>query len=363
MRILMLIPHARVRGPMGRIIELLNGALRDLGCEVETAPWGRHTDDEGLARKLVGRFADGRSVRRMLSVSKPDCIIVQTSHDWRAIVRDLVLVRAIRRHAPPIVLEFHGSRADLLSGPGQRALKRATLLLLRAVDGAFLLSSEELECFRAIAPERRFEVVSHPFEPLAGTGTRNGGQAQSSASPARLLFAGRLFAEKGVFDVLDAVELLVRRRGVHLVVAGAGSAESELARQIAARNLGSHVTLTGHLPPMSLAREYAGADVFVFPTYYSGEGFPTVIAEAMGAGLPIVTTRMRGITDHLRDGINALFVPARDPDAVAEAVERLLADEQLRERMANANIEAVKAFAPERVARAYLEALHRVLRG
>jgi glycosyltransferase involved in cell wall biosynthesis len=72
---------------------------------------------------------------------------------------------------------------------------------------------------------------------------------------------------------------------------------------------------------------------------------------------------MRGITDHLRDGINALFVPARDPDAVAEAVERLLADEQLRERMANANIEAVKAFAPERVARAYLEALHRVLRG
>jgi glycosyltransferase involved in cell wall biosynthesis len=361
MRILMLIPHARVRGPMGRIIELLNGALRKLGCEVETAPWGRHTDDEGLARKLVGRFADGRSVRRMLSVSKPDCIIVQTSHDWRAIIRDLVLVRAIRRHAPPIVLEFHGSRADLLSGPGQRALKRATLLLLRAVDGALLLSSEELECFRAIAPEKRFEVVSNPFEPLAGTGKRNG--RQSSASAARLLFAGRLFAEKGVFDVLDAVELLIRQRGVHLVVAGAGSAESELARRIAARNLGSHVTLTGYLPPTSLAREYAEADVFVFPTYYPGEGFPTVIAEAMGAGLPIVTTRMRGITDHLREGINALFVPARNPKAVAEGVETLLGDEQLRKRMADANIEAVKAFAPERVARAYLEALHRVLDG
>jgi glycosyltransferase involved in cell wall biosynthesis len=172
-----------------------------------------------------------------------------------------------------------------------------------------------------------------------------------------------LFAEKGVFDVVDAVELLIERRRVHLVVAGAGSAESELARRIAARNLGSHVTLAGHLPPASLAREYSEADVFVFPTYYSGEGFPTVIAEAMGAGLPIVTTRMRGITDHLRDGINALFVPARDPDAVAGAVERLLADEQLRKRMTDANIEAVKAFAPERVARAYLEALHRVLLG
>jgi glycosyltransferase involved in cell wall biosynthesis len=250
-----------------------------------------------------------------------------------------------------------------LSSPGQRALKRATLQLLRAVDGALLLSSEELECFRAIAPEARFEVVSNPFEPLAGTGPRNGGLARTAASPARLLFAARLFEEKGVFDVLDAVELLIRRRRAHLVVAGAGSAEPELERRIAARNLGSHVTLTGHLPATSLAREYAEADVFVFPTYYPGEGFPTVIAEAMGAGLPIVTTRMRGITDHLRDGINALFVPARDPDAIAGAVERLLEDEQLRESMATANLEAVKAFAPERVAREYLEALHLVLRG
>jgi len=363
MRILMLIPHARVRGPMGRIIELLNDGLRDLGCEIETAPWGRHTDDEGLVRKLIGRFQDGLGVRRMLSVSQPDCVVVQTSHDWRAIVRDLVLVRTIGRHAPPIVLEFHGSRIDLLSSPGHHALKRATLLLLRAVEGALLLSSEELECFRAIDPQTRFEVVSNPFEPLAGTGTRNGAELRTEASPARLLFAARLFEEKGVFDVLDAVELLLERRRAHLVVAGAGSAESELARRIAARNLGSHVTLTGYLPPGSLAREYAEADVFVFPTYYRGEGFPTVIAEAMGAGLPIVTTRTRGITDHLRDGINALFVPARDPEAVAEAVERLLTDEQLRERMAKANIESVRAFAPERVAREYLEALHRVLDG
>jgi glycosyltransferase involved in cell wall biosynthesis len=348
---------------MGRIIELLNGALRDLGCEVETAPWGRQTDDEGLARKLVGRFADGLGVRRMLSVSEPDCIIVQTSHDWRAIVRDLALVRTIGRRSPPIVLEFHGSRSDLLSSPGHRALKRATLLLLQGVDGALLLSSEELECFRAIAPKARFEVVSNPFEPLPGTERRNGGEPRTAASPARLLFAARVFEEKGVFDALDALELLTRRREAHLVVAGAGSAESELARRVAARNLESHVTLTGHLPAASLAQEYADADVFVFPTYYPGEGFPTVIAEAMGAGLPIVTTRMRGITDHLRDGVNALFVPARDPGAVARAVERLLEDEQLRERMSSANIEAVKGFAPEPVARAYLEALHRVLDG
>ena len=349
---------------MGRISELLIGGLRDLGCEVDTAPWGRHTDDEGAVHKLVGRFADALSIRRLVSVSKPDCIVVQTSHDSRAVARDLVLVPLIRRHVRTIVLQWHGSRADLVSGPGEQMLKRATRLLLRGTDGVFLLSSEELACFRPLASDTRLEVVSNPFVPLAGTEGRTGGPAPASeGSPARLLFVGRLLPEKGVFDALDALDLLVQRRPAHLVIAGAGAAEPELERRVAARGLEPHVTLAGHLPPTSLAQQYADADVFVFPTYHPVEGFPTVIAEAMGAGLPIVTTPVRGITDHLRDGVNALFVPARDPRAVAEAIESLLADDELRGRMGDANIEAVEAFAPERVAREYLAALHRVMDG
>jgi glycosyltransferase involved in cell wall biosynthesis len=224
-----------------------------------------------------------------------------------------------------------------------------------------VLSSEELASFRPLASHTRLEVVSNPFVPLAGT--QNAERARPATSSGRLLFVARLLPAKGVFDVLDALSLLLGRRKAHLVIAGAGPAEPELERRVAARNLESAVTLAGHLPPASLARKYAEADVFVLPTYHPVEGFPTVIAEAMGAGLPIVTTRMRGITDHLADEVNALFVPARDPEAIAVAVEKLLADDGLRERMREANLQAVKAFAPDRVARAYLEALRRVAHG
>jgi glycosyltransferase involved in cell wall biosynthesis len=363
MRILMLVPHSQVRGPIGRIVELLIPALGDLGCEVETVPWGRHTDDEGPVSKLVGRLADAFRVRRVLeSRPRPDAIVVQTSHDWRSLARDLVLVRVLGRRAPPTVLQWHGSRADLVSGRGQRTLKRATLLLLRAVTGALVLSSEERASFGKLAPNARIEVVSNPFVPLTDPGKRD--PARPAAAPARLLFVARLLPEKGVFDAVAALGLLLGRgRRAGLVIAGAGPAEPELKRTIAALRLESSVTLAGHLPQTSLAREYEEADVFVFPTYHPVEGFPTVIAEAMGAGLPIVTTRMRGITDHLRDGVNALFVPAQDPDAVAAATERLLADDELQGRMGDANREAVKAFAPGPVARAYLEALHRVVNG
>jgi glycosyltransferase involved in cell wall biosynthesis len=361
MRILMLVPNAGVRTPMGRISELLIGGLRDLGCEVETAPWGRHTDDEGVGRKLVGRFTDALDVRRLLSAAKPDCIVVQTSHDSRALARDLVLVRMIRRHVRTIVLQWHGSRADLVSDSGRHTLKGATRLLLKKTDGVFVLSSEELACFRPLASGARFEVVSNPFVPLPGTRGRTNSQGPST-TPARLLFVARLLPEKGVFDVLDALALLDPRKA-ELVIAGAGPAQRELEQRVAQGRLEPRVTLTGHLSPEALAREYAEADVFVLPTYHPVEGFPTVIAEAMSAGLPIVTTRMRGITDHLRDGVNALFVPARQPDAVAGAIERLLSDDALRTRMSKANIEAVRAFTPERVSRDYLDALRRVADG
>ena len=120
--------------------------------------------------------------------------------------------------------------------------------------------------------------------------------------------------------------------------------------------LGEDVELAGYLDADTLARAYAASDAFVFPTAFV-EGFPTVLAEAMAAGLPIVTTAVRGAVDHLRDEINAIFVPAHDPRAIAAAVGRLLTDTALREAMSYANREKVKEFAPANVVEAYVAAI------
>ena len=95
---------------------------------------------------------------------------------------------------------------------------------------------------------------------------------------------------------------------------------------------------------------------FVLPTYFA-EGFPLSVMEAMGHGLPIITTPIRGCADYLSDGENALFVPARDPAALARAVERLLGDDALRARMSAANLARVADFAPARVMPHYADIL------
>ena len=120
------------------------------------------------------------------------------------------------------------------------------------------------------------------------------------------------------------------------------------------------VELAGYLEGEKLARLYSTADVFALPTSWY-EGFPTVILEAMAAGLPIVTTRSRGPADHLIEGQHALFVPPGSPQELASALKRLLVDSELRTRMADANREKVREFDPDIVAAEYFLALKQIV--
>jgi glycosyltransferase involved in cell wall biosynthesis len=82
-----------------------------------------------------------------------------------------------------------------------------------------------------------------------------------------------------------------------------------------------------------------------------------VFLEAMSMGLPIVTTRLRGAADRLAEGVNALFVPSQHPDALASALEHVLADDDLRATMSANNLAKVREFAPEVVAPQYLSVI------
>jgi len=102
--------------------------------------------------------------------------------------------------------------------------------------------------------------------------------------------------------------------------------------------------------------------VFALPTTHY-EGFPTVILEAMGAGLPIVTTRSRGAPDHLVEGEHVLFVPPHDPEALAERLVLTLTDGELNRRLGDANREKIRGFDPDLVAADYLAALQAIAAG
>jgi len=145
-----------------------------------------------------------------------------------------------------------------------------------------------------------------------------------------------------------------------LLVVGSGANERQVKARMARLDLSDCVTLTGYLTGDLLEKAFQTSNVFVLPTYWM-EGFPVVIGEAMSAGLPIVTTHVRGAADHLEEGINACFVPQRDPAALSETLIRLLANPITLAKMAQANREKIKEFAPLVVAQRYLRVLEEVV--
>ncbi len=185
--------------------------------------------------------------------------------------------------------------------------------------------------------------------------------AKGKAKPpgTELLFVGRLRYYKGVDDLLRA---LVQVPTARLTVVGDGPMRGEweaLARQL---GLAERVTFTGEVPDDELPARYAAAALFVLPANARAEAFGTVLLEAMAAGLPCITTEVgTGTSWVVQHGVTGLVVPPRDPEALAQAIVRLLQDRALRRRMGQAGRERVEQhFSVERMVQA-TEALYEKL--
>jgi glycosyltransferase involved in cell wall biosynthesis len=357
MRIFMLVPNPAARGPVGKHTSHLVAALRSLGCTVVTHTWGSRREDESLPARITQRLRDVLSVRRGLQNEAFDVAVVKTAHDWRTLLRDIAVVLVIRRRKRPIILQLHGSRASVLVEPGHRAFKLVSALLLGLVDGIMVLSTEEQRQWQTFRRRPPIFTVKNPYVRSLPT---DASEPMPISADMRVLFVGRLIEEKGVFDLVEAFSQILEQTQCDLVLVGAGEHEDRLRNRI--RNLGleDHVTMRGYLSGPALMDSYQASTIFVLPSYWA-EGFPTVLAEAMDAALPIITTPIRGAADHLLTGENALFVEPRDRNGLASAIVALLRDPDLRARMGKANRARLRIFEPERVAAEYLDVLKSVV--
>jgi glycosyltransferase involved in cell wall biosynthesis len=156
-----------------------------------------------------------------------------------------------------------------------------------------------------------------------------------------LLAVGRLVEKKG-FDRLVQACALLRQRGVALrcrIVGEEGSAGPALRAQIAALGLSDCVQLQGAMAQDCLREVYRSAHVFALPCRVmedgDRDGFPNVLAEAMAMGVPVVSTPISGIPEMIDDGVHGLLVDG-SATALADAIERLLADATLHAQLAAA---------------------------
>jgi len=185
--------------------------------------------------------------------------------------------------------------------------------------------------------------------------------ADSAPHLSTLLFVGRLRYYKGLDWLIRALMPVPAR----LIIAGTGPMEAEWRALAAALGVAERTAWLGEVPDDDLPALYHLADLFVLPASHPSEAFGLVQVEAMAAGLPVVSTELGTGTSYVnQDGVTGLVVPARDADALAAAINALLADPSRRAAMAAAARQRVAAefdldVMVTRVLQVYEEALRR----
>ncbi|MBI5035087.1 MAG: glycosyltransferase family 4 protein [Chloroflexi bacterium] len=162
-----------------------------------------------------------------------------------------------------------------------------------------------------------------------------------------LLAVGRMIERKGYEYLVRALPLIAKDLNVHLTMVGAGQElerVQELSREL---NVADRVTWLSGITDEELARLYGECNVFVHPSIIDRggdtESVGTVLMEAMSHARPIVATNVGGIPDVIQDGVTGLLVPEKNPQAFADAITRVLCDDELAHRLGTAARKVIQA--------------------
>ena len=159
-----------------------------------------------------------------------------------------------------------------------------------------------------------------------------------------VLSVGRLVEKKGIGDLVSACKVL-RESGVDFdcSIVGDGPLRGELEAAIESTGLAEHVHLLGSITQAEVLDLMRSATILVLPCTIASsgdrDGLPTVLLEALGCGLPAISTDVAGIPEIISDGRNGLTVAPNNPEELAAAMQKLLADDHLRSRFAKAGRE------------------------
>lgn len=293
-------------------------------------------------RKFVDFVKLLRRIRKSLKTINPELVYVTPNACGGAFYKDYIVVQMIKRMGYQVVVHYHNKGVStrqnrfLDSFLYQRFFKGIKVILLS-------------ECL--YGDVKKYVKREDVF--VCGNGIpdviENSACSETVASDhidgkvPHVLFLSNLLISKGVVVLLDSLKVL-KEKGCRFVCdfVGGETVEMDAAMfqaEVAKRELEGMVVYHGRKYGNDKEAFLNGADIFVFPTFYHNECFPLVLLEAMQHHLPCVSTTEGGIPGIIDDGKTGFLVPKHDAETLAEKIQTLLSDADLRQRMGEAGRE------------------------
>ncbi len=344
LNVLQLIPTLDRSGAEKQMVLLAKGLPRDrfrveVAALTRLGPLGKELEDAGIPVTLIGKrlkvdpFALGRLVRLMKS-RKFD--VVQT---WIFAANVYGRVAAHRAGVPVVVTAEMA--VDLWKGKAQLAVDRRLAAWTDRVVGN---SKAVVDFYRkAGVPDDRLAMIHSGIaddEPPVVDPSAVRAEFGFPAGSSLAIFIGRLAPQKGVDDLLSALDLLQHTEpDLRTLIVGDGPLSEQLRTKAHAFMLDDTVKFLGHRD--DVPRLLAASDLLVLPSLY--EGLPNVVLEAMRFRKPVVATSAPGTTEVVDDGATGRLVPMRDFVALARGIRELIRDPEKARRMGEAGRARVEA--------------------
>jgi len=298
-------------------------------------------------QRRISTFADIAAVWRLYRTIRRLRPTIVHSHMTKA--GFLGMVAAYLAGVPVRIFTLHGLRSSEVKGVKKRILNECGKLTCRLAHRVFAVSDSLLKEMLRLGYCDRDKIK------VLGNGTYNGVDADRRFNPEKyskrirsqirqkygipkdalvLCYVGRIVKDKGVWELARAWQKLRGEFGnLYLLMVGEFEADDAVDAEIVELlHADERIVLTGFVQEMP--EYYCAVDVIVLPTYR--EGFPYVPLESAAMGLPVVATKVTGCTDAVENGKTGILVPAKDVEALHEAIRKLLSDESLRKELGKA---------------------------
>ena len=293
---------------------------------------GGHLYHQRMAEAASGHDATITFTQTRLGQHMPgaaDVVVIDSLAAWR-LAPSLVM----RRRSRPLVAMVHQQPGGVDTAPVRYRLQRATdRFVYRRCDLVLTASRSLAEAVideHGVDPARvRLVEPGCDLPPVAGSSDLRRGRRVA------LVCVSNWYPNKGVLELLEAVAALPAGDAT-LHLAGRDDVDADYGAQVRRRlaepDLAERVVVHGAVDRETVAELYAGADVFVLPSYV--EGYATAVAEALWAGLPVVGWRRPHLERLAAEGVEGRLIAPGDVAALSAALARLATDEDDRRRLA-----------------------------
>jgi len=312
-------------------------------------PLGRLSQDDFLpaSTSLAVHFLPSRQndvqrcgfqpnlLRKLLQGLSPDYLWIHEEFSQKIAQQCLAHFRLKR---PPTLVAYAAINhvrqpTPLISGkfPFLSRTRLKQLLLWPRLDGVCACATKTQECARRMGLPAKVPIVVNYLPVFGPEDAAHQGLNLPWLKTTSVVvgFAGQLTFQKGWRVLLEALQRLPEKFKV--VIAGDGEDRDELMAWLGKPGLGERVFFAGVLPQPQLLASYPLFDVFVLPaltTPHAVEQFGAVLAEAMACGVPVIGSDSGAIPETIGDG--GLIVPEGDPQALAQAMQKVTEDKDLR---------------------------------